>query len=316
MISHTRRRFLQACSTSSIAALATPAVAVDRFQRVNPLIKGVSLSAYSLRRHMQWWKGDRTDEHLDILGFLEYCASLGLDGAELTSYFFPSPLEVTYTNQVKRRAHLLGIDITGGAMGNTFVHPPKSDLGRKEMEYFQFWIDHFADLGAPVVRIFAGRGKLQAGTEDQVMANVIANLEQAVAYAEKRGVMLGLENHDIMKNIDNLLHVITAIDSPWLGVTWDSANLTATPDPYAELARIAPHAVTAQLKVMTQVNGTPSPADFTRMLKLLHDAKYRGYVVLEYEEKEEPYDAIPSFVKKVRKALSTTNSSTTEENPR
>ena len=148
------------------------------------------------------------------------------------------------------------------------------------------------------------------------MANVIANLEQAVAYAEKRGVMLGLENHDIMKNIDNLLHVITAIDSPWLGVTWDSANLTATPDPYAELAKIAPHAVTAQLKVMTQVNGKPSPADFTRMLKLLHDAKYRGYVVLEYEEKEEPYNAIPGFVKQVRKTLSAMNSSTTEENPR
>ena len=307
MISRNRRRFLQACSTASIAALAAPTVAVDHFQRVSPRIKGVSLSAYSLRRHMQWWKGDRTDEHLDILGFLEYCARLGLDGAELTSYFFPSPLEVTYINQVKRRAHLLGIDITGGAMGNTFVHPPNSDLGRKEMEYFQFWINHFADLGAPVVRIFAGRGKLQAGTEDQVMANVIANLEQAVTYAEKHGVMLGLENHDIMKNIDNLLHVISAIDSPWLGVTWDSANLMTTPKPYAELARIAPHAVTAQLKVMTQVNGKPTPADFTRMLELLHDAKYRGYVVLEYEEKEEPYDAIPSFVKQVREALSDMN---------
>ena len=113
MISRNRRRFLQACSTASIAALATPTVAVDHFQRVSPRIKGVSLSAYSLRRHMQWWKGDRTDGLLDILGFLDYCARLGLDGAELTSYFFPSPLEVTYTNQVKRRAHLLGIDIKG-----------------------------------------------------------------------------------------------------------------------------------------------------------------------------------------------------------
>jgi len=43
------------------------------------------------------------------------------------------------------------------------------------------------------------------------------------------------------------------------------------------------------------------------MLELLHDAKYRGYVVLEYEEKEEPYDAIPSFVKQVRKTLSDMN---------
>ena len=191
MISRNRRHFLQVCSTASIAAVAATTVAVDHFQRVNPRIKGVSLSAYSLRRHMQWWKGDRTDEHLDILGFLEYCARLGLDrcGADLVLLSFATGGHVHQSGETPR--HLLGIDITGGAMGNTFVHPPQSDLGQKEMKYFQSWIDHFADLGAPVVRIFAGRGKLQAGTEDQVMANVIANLEQAVTYAEKHGVMLG-----------------------------------------------------------------------------------------------------------------------------
>ena len=54
-------------------------------------------------------------------------------------------------------------------------------------------------------------------------------------------------------------------------------------------------------------NRQTTPADFTRMLELLHDAKYRGYVVLEYEEKEEPYDAIPTFVKQVRKTLSDMN---------
>lgn len=264
---------------------------------------------------MHWWKGEPTDQKLDMLGFLDYCAELGVDGAELTSYFFP-PMNRTYINQVKRRAHLLGMDITGGAMGNNFRHRPKSEDAQAEMKYYETWIDHFADLGAPVVRVFASRGKVTAGTEDQVIANVIANLEQALPYAEKRGVMLGLENHDLMKNVNYLLKVIDAIDSPWLGVTWDSANLTATPDPYAELARIAPHAVNAQLKVMTQVNGKPSPADFARMLKILHDAKYGGYIVLEYEEKEEPYNAIPGFVKQVRKTLSTINSSTTEENPR
>ncbi|PHR86786.1 MAG: xylose isomerase [Blastopirellula sp.] len=307
MKSLARRHFLQTCGTAAIASITAPAFAIDRFERINPRIKGIALSAYSLKPHMQWWKGEQTDGTLDILGFLDYCAKLGIDGAELTSYFFPKPLDRTYINQVKRRAHLLGIDITGGAIGNNFSHAPNSDLAAEEVKYFRSWIDHFADLGAPVVRVFASRGNVKAGTEDQVIANVIANLQQALPYAEKRGVMLGLENHDIMKNVNYLLEVIDAIDSPWLGVTWDSANLTATPDPYAELARIAPHAVTAQLKVMTQVNGKPSSADFTRMLKILHDAKYGGYVVLEYEEKEEPYNAIPEFVNNVRQTLATMN---------
>ena len=58
-----------------------------------------------------------------------------------------------------------------------------------------------------------------------------ANLEAALGHAEKRGVILGLDNHDFGKKIDYLLRILKAIESDWLGVVWDSANLTPTPDP-------------------------------------------------------------------------------------
>ena len=104
--------------------------------------------------------------------------------------------------------------------------------------------------------------------------------------------MLGLENHDFVKNIDYLLRILKAIDSKWLGVIWDSANLSPTPDPYAQLERIAPYAVTAQVKVMTKVNGEDTPADYARLVKILREANYRGYLIFEYEEDEDPYTAI------------------------
>ena len=91
---------------------------------------------------------------------------------------------------------------------------------------------------------------------------MIANAEIALDHAERRGVMLGIENHDFVKNIDYLLKVIKAIDSDWLGVIWDSANLAPTPDPYCDLARIAPYAITAQMKVMTRVNGEDNARGF------------------------------------------------------
>ncbi|MCS5628769.1 MAG: sugar phosphate isomerase/epimerase, partial [Planctomycetes bacterium] len=100
-----------------------------------------------------------------------------------------------------------------------------------------------------------------------------------------------------------LLRIIKAVKSDWLGVIWDSANLAPTPDPYKELARIAPYAVTAQVKVMTRVNGEEVRADYARLVKILRDANYRGYLVFEYEEDEDPYKAIPSHITELRKLL-------------
>lgn len=80
-------------------------------------------------------------------------------------------------------------------MGKNFGHPPQSDCTRQQMKYYRMWLDHFADLGVPAVRVFASKGPPQGATDEQVIADVTANLEQALDYVEKPGVMLGLEKH-------------------------------------------------------------------------------------------------------------------------
>ena len=294
-----RRTFL------STAALASTAHAIEPFSRDAAKFSGLGLTTYSLKRHMKWWWGKQTENgKLEMADFLDYCAGLGLEGAEITSYFFPEPLEKREIHALKRRAQILGLDITGAAMGNNFAFPPGSDENLGHMKYFRTWIDHFAELGAPVVRVFAARGLPKGVSDEKIIENVIANLNEALAYAEKRGVMLGLENHDFVKNIDYLLRILKAIDSKWLGVIWDSANLSPTPDPYAQLERIAPYAVTAQVKVMIRVNGEDTPADYARLVKILREANYRGYLIFEYEEEEDPYTAIPKHLPELRRLIS------------
>ena len=160
----TRKHFIGQL-TGTLAA-ATSASAIEPFNRSKARIKGLSLTAYSMKPHMKWWLGKRTTGELDMLGFLDYCAEQNLDGAEITSYFFPRPVPPKTIREVKRRAHMLGVDITGGAMGNNFAYPPGSDETKGNMRYFRTWIDHFADLGAPVVRVFAGR-KLPPGASNR-----------------------------------------------------------------------------------------------------------------------------------------------------
>lgn len=272
-------------------------------KRNQPRITGLSLTTYSLKPHMNRWWGKPTKGKMDMLDFLDFSSELGFDGVELTSYFFDSPINNDYLNRIKRKAHHLGLQITGGAMGNNFSHPPQSKVTKDQMAYFRQWVDHFSFLGAPVVRVFASRGLPKDHTQKQIVQNVVENLKIANEYASKKGIMIGLENHDIVRDIDLLLEILDQIDSPNIGVIWDSANLSPTPDPYKQLERIAPYAITAQIKVMTKVNGHDAPADFKKLIDILLSARYSGPVTLEYEEPEDPIHAIPGFIANVEKAI-------------
>ncbi|MCM8532734.1 MAG: sugar phosphate isomerase/epimerase [Lentisphaeraceae bacterium] len=297
MSSLSRRKFI---ASSSAMALGSSLTAIEPPRRINPVIKGVSLAAYSMRSQMRWFKGKDGKGKMDILQFLDYSAREQFDGVELTAYFFPEPVERSYLFKVKRRAHILGLDITGGAIGNNFSMHPGSPEAKKQSEYVKTWIDHYADLGAPVIRVFAGNREPKGASQETIMKNIRINLAEALEHAEKRGIILGMENHDSMTDIDKLISFIKTIDSPYFGVTWDSANLKKTADPYADLAKLAPYTVNAQVKVKIPVNGKHVDTDLAKIVKILKDAEYAGYIVLEYEEKEDPLTQIPKYKKIIK----------------
>ncbi|MEQ8847471.1 sugar phosphate isomerase/epimerase family protein [Botrimarina sp.] len=296
-----RREFLTGLGAATLAA-AAPAQA-PLSPRVNPRLKGVGLSSYSLRDAMRWRYGERTDGELTMEGFFDYAAREGLDAVEPTSYFFPAPPPAGFVAQLRRRAHLLGLDISSAAMGNDFSWPPGSDRGQANLAYAREWIERFADLGAPALRVFASRRPPEGLDDDTLVDNVTANVAEVLPLAERCGVMLGLENHDRVRDPDLLLRIIEQVGSPWLGVCWDSGNLVDTPAPYDHLRRLAPVAAIAQLKTETPVNGEPMPADYPRLARLLVESGYAGYLVLEYEGEQPPREAIPRHVAELRRAI-------------
>src|SRR5262249_32571316 len=123
-------------------------------------------------------------------------------------------------------------------------------------------------------------------------------------YAAEKGVILALENHGgITATPDQMLKIVEAIPkNPWFGVNFDSGNFH-TADPYADLERIAPYAVNAQVKVEMAPLNKKGPADLERIVNILKAARYRGYVVLEYEAAEDPFDAVPGHLKTLRTLL-------------
>ncbi len=302
-----RRNLLMLAGAGAIAtACDSASVSIDVDTDASALNKRkISLAAYSLRKYLPDYRpgSSRTgNEPLDMMGFLDYCGELGVDAAEITAYYLPDPCPLELVHAIKMKAHGLGLELSGGAIGNNFTYGPGPETD-KQLAYTERWIKNYSAMGVPVIRVFAGKLARPDGPpvdHNIAMENAIKSLKSAAIFAEQNGVLLGLENHDSIENADRVLAIVDAVDSAWLGVNFDSANLEATPDPYAELAKLAPRTVNAQIKVSIPVNGVEQRADFARLMKILDDAHFKGYAVLEYEEEQDPYEAIPQLIEELR----------------
>jgi sugar phosphate isomerase/epimerase len=263
----------------------------------------LSLAAYSFNRVLpkNWSPADDGQPKMTLDDFIRFCADLDLDGTELTSYYFPRDVTPAYLAHLKELTFRLGLDITGTAIGNNFCVPagPKRD---EQLQLTRTWIDHAATLGAPVIRIFAGTAA-KGQPEAEALDLCVAGIQKSLEYAAEKGVFLALENHGgITATAEQLLAIVKRVESPWFGVNLDSGNFQ-TADPYGDLAKIAPYAINAQIKSEISPNGKKQDADLARIVGILRDAGYRGYVVLEYEAAEEPKTAIPRHIETLRKLI-------------
>jgi sugar phosphate isomerase/epimerase len=303
-MSASRRRFLSSLAAPAGAALVagTPLAGLahvkpDERKSTPGAPFKLAVAAYSYRQLLQG-----AGKKMDLVDFIRTCAELGTDGVELTEYYFDKPITPDYLMKVKRAAHLWGQSITGTPIGNEFTFPAGAQRDEQVAKY-KAWLDISADLGSPAVRTFAGKTP-KGLTESEARRNVVETLNIVAEHAAKRGVFIGVENHGgVVAQPEALLEIVTAVDSPWVGINLDTGNFR-TADPYADLARCAPYAVTVQYKVeMFPAGGGTQPADFARILKILRAANYRGFVTLEYEAKEDPITAVPRHVAEMRRLM-------------
>ncbi len=303
----TRRSVLKgAIAALPVCGVLTPtiATAANPPKRNGTAHMKLGLAGYSFNDRMA--RRGTPDEiakaEMNLDRFIDYCATLDIDACELTAYYFPKTVTQEDLLRLKAHAFRLGLDISGTAIGNNFCLPAGEERDR-QLADTRDWIDYAAVMGAPHIRIFAGNTP-KGDEESEAITRCIEGINESVAYAATKGVVLGLENHGgVTANPDTMVEIVKSVDpSPWFGVNFDSGNFQ-TADPYASLTKIAPYAVNVQIKVMMRPNGGREPADFDRVIGILKDAGYRGYVVLEYEEKEDPFEAIPRHIEALRNAI-------------
>lgn len=296
-----RRDFLAAAAFAGAAspgAFVSGARAGEPIARSRPSHFKLSLAAYSYRDQL---KGPK--KSMDLFGFVDLAADMALDAVELTSYYFPAEITSDYLHRLKQHAFLAGLDVSGTSVMNDFCLAPGPESD-KELEHVRTWIGHAAELDAPFVRIMSGNW-LQGTSDDELEKRVEERIESLLPYAAEKGVTLALENHGggVTVTAEQLIRLVRAVKGPNFAVNLDTGNFHGQ-DPYAELAQAAPYAVNVQIKTEIRRKGkSKEPADLAKVIAILREAKYSGYVVLEYNAPEDPTTAVPRYVKELRSLI-------------
>src|SRR5262249_32259040 len=205
--------------------------------RARPPRQHIGVSTYSFWQ----FRGER----LGIEACIDRAAAMGFDGVEILHVQMVDESK-SAVNNIKRRAHAMGLALMGFSTHQGFVSPD-ADLRRTNVQKTLYQIELAARLGIPTMRINTGRWStirsfddfmaqkgieppLPGHNEEQAFGWVIGSIEKLLPRAEECGVVLGLENHwGLGRTAEGVLRIVETIKSPWLQMPLDTGNFLGRP---------------------------------------------------------------------------------------
>ena len=299
-----RRNFTKSLTMAGVASLSYPVIsgAGKNIEKASPPAKNeklnISLNAYSFDKPLR--QGTIT-----ISDLLDYCSRVGFDGVDLTGYYFPGyPLVPSdeFIYDVKRKAFRLGLGISGTGVKNDFTW---SDPLRRadEKKLVKEWIIVAEKLGAPIIRIFAGTLSKESFTWDEKLKWICNDIVECAEFGKKHGVMIALQNHnDFIKTSSDVEKILKRVNHSWVGLLLDIGSYH-TPDPYIDIAGNSKYARSWQLKEKVFINETQVDTDYSRIMAIVRECGYRGFLPLETLGEGDPVKKVETLFKKVQAVL-------------
>lgn len=206
----------------------------------------------------------------------------GIHAVEYVNQFFKDKAkDATYLKELQKRAKdngvvnvLIMIDGEGELAGT-------DDAERKKaVENHYPWVEAAKFLGCHSIRVNAA-GK---GTADEVRAAAVDGLGRLSEFAAKMDMNIIVENHGgFSSDASWLTSVMKEVNRKNLGTLPDFGNFYDY-DRYKGTSEMMPFAKGVSAKSHDfDSDGAEKTIDFRRMLKIVKDAGYRGYVGIEYE---------------------------------
>lgn len=270
---NSRREFLKNLGLATAGITLAPSL--DLFAAKKDWFK-ISLAEWSL--HKKLFKGD-----LKNIDFPEYTAkNFGIYGVEYVNQFFKDKAkDMTYLKDLNNRAKDNGVTnvlIMIDGEGNLGDRDEAKRLAAVENHYK--WIDAANFLGCHAVRVNAAG----QGTKEEVKDQVVKSLSTLADYGKKGKIAVVVENHGgISSHGDWLSDVLKTVGKKNCGSLPDFGNFYEY-DRYKGVTELMPYAHGVSAKSHDfDAQGNDTKVDYQKMMEIVKNAKYKGWVGIEYE---------------------------------
>ena len=241
----------------------------------------ISLAEWSF--HKALFAGKMTNLEFPMRAKKEF----GINIVEYVSPFFnKKEANASYLNE------LLTITKNEGIQNHLIMVDGEGELGdldagkrTKAIENHYKWVDAAKILGCLTVRVnAAGNGSAQ-----DVKTAVVDGLGRLTDYAKKSKINIIVENHGGYSSDGKWLSdVMKQVNDPYCGTLPDFGNFKISEDKqydmYQGVKDLMPFAKGISAKTFKfDENGNEPDIDYTKMFKIIHDAKFNGIVGIEWE---------------------------------
>ena len=265
----------------------------------------ISLAEWSLHRSIRSNKID----HLDFYDITKN--KFGLSAVEyVNTFFFDKAKDQNYLKEMKLRADDLGV------ISLLIMCDSEGDLGdpdfnsrTKAVDNHFKWVDAAKFLGCHSIRVNAR----SFGNYDDQINLAVDGLRRLTEFGAGQDINVIVENHGgLSSNGAWLSEVIRRVDHTHCGTLPDFGNFLVEEehwyDRYQGVRELMPYAKAVSAKSHDfDDDGNEIYTDYYKMMKIVQDAGYKGYVGIEYEgnklDEMAGIQATKALLEKVRKTL-------------
>ncbi len=246
-----------------------------------PVAFKISLAEWSLHRALR----SKDIDHLDFYSIAKN--KFDISAVEyVNTFFFDKAKDATYLKEMKTRAHDLNVKsllIMCDSEGN--LGDPDNSKRKTAVENHYKWAEAAKFLGCHSIRVNAR----SEGSYHEQIELAADGLRRLTEFSDSMGINTIVENHGgLSSNGKWLSAVMEKVDHPRMGTLPDFSNFRLEGDEWydryqgvRELMHYA-KAVSAKSHEF-DTSGNETGTDYYKMMKIVLDSGYNGYVGIEYE---------------------------------
>ena len=258
----------------------------------------------------------RPERSMTLEDFIEGARRVAVDGVSLESCFFPS-VELSYLGDIRAMLDSYDLDRV-----YAWGHPDGLEGGTNEAAYNEMLssFEHAQALGATVMRVVGSSLRFRNEPHGPQLERLAQMFRKAVRVAETYGIRMAVENH-IDFNSQEMLWLLRAVDSPFLGINFDTGNFVRLlDDPVQAMDALAPYTYASHIKDLKIQRGVPANewyffssapvgdgvVDNARLIEKLWRTGFKGILAVEIdflhpEYGNDEHAAVAASVKELRR---------------